>query len=110
MSKFELCGTEIFFDEQEHVSSKPSKKHSKDSKDHESDKEHDVLDNVSEQPEDIYLKITREHLNLPEVQKLLGYSTVQDLKIRLIKRRTLLMLYRCQTYLNHNSRQFSRLF
>ena len=59
-------------DEQEHVTSKPSKKYSKD---HDSDKEHDVSDNVFEQPEDIYLKITREHLNLLEVQKLLGYST-----------------------------------
>ena len=60
-------------DEQEHVSSKPSKKHNKDNKDQNS--EHDVSDNASEQPEDIYLKITREHLNLLEVQKLLGYST-----------------------------------
>ena len=56
-------------DEQEQVSSKPSQKHSKDSKDHDSDKEHDV---VSEQNEDICLKITREHLNLSGVQKLLG--------------------------------------
>ena len=50
-------------------------KNSKDNKNHESDKEHDVSDNVSEQQEDIYLKITRDHLNLLEVQKLLGYST-----------------------------------
>ena len=33
------------------------------------------MDNVSEEQENIYLKITRDHLNLPEVQKLLGYST-----------------------------------
>ena len=67
-------------DEQEHVSSKHSKIHSKDSKDHESDKEHDVLDNVSEEQETIYFKITRDHLNLPEVQKLLGYSTGPEKK------------------------------
>ena len=61
--------------EQEQVSSKHNTKHSKDSKDHKSNKEHDVSDNVSEQQENIYLKLTRDHLNLLEVQKLLGYST-----------------------------------
>ena len=72
-SKSDKTNSDSEKDEQEHVSSKPSKKHGKD---YDSDKEHDILDNVSEQPKDIYLNITREYLNhRPEVQKLSGYST-----------------------------------
>ena len=48
-------------------------------------------------------------LNLLEVQKLLAYSTVLYLKIRLKNRHTLLMLYSCRTSFNkHNSRLFNK--
>ena len=68
------------------------------------------MDNVPEEQENIYLKITRDHLNLPEVQKLLGYSTGPENKTdKEVDITNVIQVPDQPQPQQHNSRVFSRL-